>query len=354
MKAIPTKAPWQAKALAAIAMVACAVAPQAGAAAVNTLERGAVLSSQAAQCLGPADFVTQYAPPAPGRMRMRVQNIGDPGTQEQAQEVANQVSWDVGLVTGLRAAPASQRGYRDDGLPVGSSAFQLACDGAGFFINTFQFDHKVPLSGDGPNAYLGQDFDPPLPFGDGIVISLDAKVPWLLSQSPPPNQGVAQLNILYYLRDAKSGGTVAHVIGLYDSRPFGQDGLGHEFTSSDGVTSFASSPLLPSDSAGNPIAFVSPPTAGQSQFATNWSDSRHFQAVVTVAELGRIIAALRLREPALSTDPADYGVILYAAGVEVMPGTDDTHNVSFGASVTNLRLESFRFARLRGASGSFR
>ena len=335
-------------------MVACVASLQAGAAAVNTLERGALLSSQAAQCLGPADFVTQYAPPAPGRMRMRVQNIGDPGTLELAQEVANPVSWDVGLVTGLRSAPASQRGYRDDGPPVGSSAFQLACDGAGFFINTFQFEHKVALPGDGPNAYLGQDFDPPLPFGDGIVISLDAKVPWLLSQSAPDGVGVAQLNVLYYLRDAKSGSTVAHVIGLYDNRPFGQGGLGSEFTSSDGVTSFASSPLLPFDAAGTPIRFVSPPTAGQSQFATTWAESRHFQAVVTIAELGRLIAALRVREPGLSTDPADYGVILYAAGVEVMPGTDDTHNVSFGASVTNLRLESFRFARLRGASGAFR
>src|SRR4051812_44785660 len=100
------------------------------AAADNPAARSTTLSSP--DCASPSDFVVQYDPAPKNRTYMRVQHMGDVGTLEQAQQVAHAVTWDVGQVSGLHAPSAAQRGYRDEGLPVGASAFQLACGSAGF------------------------------------------------------------------------------------------------------------------------------------------------------------------------------------------------------------------------------
>lgn len=325
--------------LALALLAGCLAAP---AAAQNLAARGVRWATQ--DCLGPAGFVTQYDPVQPNRWTMRVQHMGDAGTVEQAQQVANPVTWDLSSLTGLQASPAEQRGFRDD--PAGrASAFQMACGGAGFWINSAQFSHRLPISGEGPNAVLGRDLDPPMPFGEGIVVSVDAKLPWMRTQTTALEEGTAQMWILWYVRDRRSGRAISQLVGLYDNRPAGIGGSGVEYVGTDGFTIFTSSPLRAVDGTGTPVRFISPPTMGQMSFVDTWSESRRFRVVVTAAQLREVILATRERIPQLSLDPADYDVMSFGVGVEVIVGTGDSHNVQLGGSFANLSLESFRGAR---------
>ena len=317
-------------------------------AAPPAVARGSVLASQSDACPSPADMVVDYDPVAPNRLSMRVQHIGDPGTVELSQQVRNGVSWNVGEVTGFAALAQDQRGFRDDGLPIGSSAFQLACDGAGFFINTWEFSHRSVLVGEGPNAGLGADLVPGFPFGDGIVLSVDATLPYMRTQTTPVTEGTAQLGFVYYMHDRRSGHVFAQTIALYDNRPFGLDGVGGEFVGSDGFTAFASSPLRATAASGEGVRFVSPPTRAEMQTVDTWTEPLHFQAVITAANLRAVLAAVAATDPVISRDPTDYVVTSYGIGIEVIPGTGDAHNVAIGAGVRNFTLSSYRAGRVRG------
>jgi hypothetical protein len=302
-------------------------------------------------CPGAGHILAEDAIAPTNATFMRVQHIGDPGTAELAGEVANPVTWDVGALTGFHAEARTQRGYRDVALPVGASAFQLDCVGAGFLINTWQFGHNWPLRGEGPSATIGRDLDPaPRIFANARAMILEARiaVPWAYTESPPVVEGTAQVSFLYYAYDRTHGNYVAHVIALFDNRPAGL--AGDELVASDGVTAFASSPLDDRGASGGAVRYVSVvPGSETMRFAAPFADARTFRAMVTVesfrALLERIQATMM---PRLSTNPADYEIVFFGVLGEVFPGTGDDHNVSLGASVRDLALHADPWLSARG------
>lgn len=274
---------------------------------------------------------------------MRVQNMGDPGTQEFEREIANVVTWPVGEYTGYTPAdPATtQRGFRNEGPPTLANAYQLGCDGAGFLINTWQFSHASPLVGEGPNLAVARDFvpgkvvwrDPTSVF----AIEADVDLRHTAYQGPHFAEGTAQLSFFYYARDITTNTTIAHVIGIFDSRP---PNFGYvESLSNDFVNHFAFSPLAAFDGLGHPVQFVRA-GAGSAQARTGeaWKQRLHFRAEIPHASFAAMLARFRAGPlPAISGRPADWRLGEFGVLAEVFPGTGNEHNVALGASVFNLR-----------------
>ena len=296
-------------------------------------------------CVTPANMIAEAAVEPKNQTHMRVQHMGDPGTAELAGEIANPITWNVGELTGFdaRGIAGAQRGYRDAGPPDAASAFQLNCDHAGFFINTWQFSHAAPLFGEGPSVSIGRSFAPFVPaFRDGaaLVIEADIKVPWIRNARTPVADGTAQVSFFYYLRDSVSGKEIAHVVQLFENRAPAAGGAGVENLNSDGVVNFASSPLSPLDSLGRPVRYATVAAgSAQMQYQQPWSESRHFRAIITRANIAAVLADLRAgRQPELSPEPSDYSVIFFGVLGEVFPGTGNADNVALAASVSGLSL----------------
>lgn len=324
--------------------LALAVLGLACRAADNPLARFATLSPP--DCAGASNIIAEDAAAPTNVTYVRVQHIGDPGTAELAGEVANPVAWDVGQVSGLHPAnPAlSQRGYRDVGLPEGASAFQLECGAAGFLINSWQFSHASPLSGEGPSASVARDLSPaPRAYpGPGWTLRIggDVSVPWALVQVPPVDAGTAQVSFFYYVQDLVSGVAFAHLVGLFDNRPAGVGGSGVESVGSDGVTAFVSSPLLATDGAGSAVRFVRAGAGSATmQMGATWPDRRAFRAEIPYASFRDLLQELKSGPlPQISDRPEDYRVLLFGLLGEIFPETGGAHNISLGASVTGLAL----------------
>ena len=296
-------------------------------------------------CTTAANIIAEAADSPLNVTHMRVQHIGHPGTAELAGEIANPVTWNVGELSGFdaRGIPGAQRGYRDLGLPAGSSAFQLDCDRAGFLINSWQFSHASPLFGEGPSVSIGRSLDPPLQaFRDGasLLIEADIKVPWVMNARPPVADGTAQVSFFYYLRDSRSGKSIAQLVGLFDNRPPGVGGSGVEHVDSDGVVNYASSPLAALDGLGRPVRFASVfADSAQMQFQNPWRESRRFRALITYENFAAVLDDLRtMRQSELSPDPADYRITFFGVLAEVFPGTGDADNVSLAGSLAGLSL----------------
>ena len=306
----------------------------------------------APDCAGPENIIAETAPDPRNVTFMRVQHIGDPGTAELQDEVANPVTWDVGTLTGLSTTTSAQRGYRDAPPPIASSAFQLQCGRAGFLIDSFQFSHAQPLFGEGPSAGVNRAIDDEIAF-DGpksaLVIEGRIAVPTAYSPNRAPDLGVTAVSFYYYVRDTKSGTIVAHVIGLFDNRPAGVGGAGTEFLGNDGITAFAGSPLLSVDGNGDAVRFVdTSPYSATMRFETTWNDPVFFRAEVSYERFKALLAALQPQAPAMSLDPLDYRVIFFGVLGEVFVGTTHDHDVMLGASVRDLtlsRVSSRRFRR---------
>jgi hypothetical protein len=323
------------------ALVLCAalLAGSTYAAAPNPAARFSPVSLP--DCSGPANILAEDASAPANATFMRVQHIGDPGTEELAREIANPVTWDVGTLTGFHAPAGSQRGYRDVGLPLGASAFQLDCGTAGFLINTWQFSHKVALIGEGPSVSIGRDLNPAPKIFDGsksMVIEARIAVPWAYTESPPISDGTAQVSFFYYARNPERGTVFAHVIALFDNRGAGL--AGQESVGSDGVTAFIGSPLAVTDPNGNAVRYVTVGAASSAMhFESGFSEPKFFQAVVTYENFRAMLARLASDSlPGISTRPEDYEIVFFGVLGEVFPGTSDSHNVSLGASVNELSL----------------
>lgn len=330
--------------LHSVLALACAALAFDAAALDNPLARYATLS--APDCAGSPNLIAEDAPAPVNQTYVRVQHIGDPGTAELAGEVANAVTWDVGDLSGYHALSRaqSQRGFRDIGLPIGSSAFQLECGTAGFLINSWQFSHHSPLIGEGPSASIARDLSPaPQAFpGPGWTLRLQAgvSIPWAYTEAPPIDAGTAQVSFFYYVQDATSGVAFAHLAQMFDNRRAGVGGSAEESVGSDGVTAFVSSPMLASDAGGAPVRYlrVAPGSAAM-QAGEAWSDRRMFAAQIPYANFRDLLARLKSEAlPQISDRPEDYRVLLFGVLGEVFPGTGDMHNVSLGASVTGLAL----------------
>lgn len=322
-------------AISLLALPANAIAP-------NPAARDFVLSGS--DCVGAENIIAEDARAPLNTTFIRVQHIGDPGTEELAREVANVVTWNVGAVTGLDAPPLAQRGYKDLGLPTGTSAFQLSCESAGFLINTWQFNHSSPLFGEGPSASIGRELAPaPQPFdGPGSTLLIDArvKVPWVYAQTPPVAEGTAQVSFFYYAQDAVSGSVFVHVIQIFDNRPASVGGTGSEYIGSDGVTAFVSSPMLATDTSGKAVRYVRVARASATmRFVMPWSEATYFRVEIPYENFRAMLSRLKAEAlPAASADPADYRILFFGVLAETLPGTGSEHNVSLGGSVADLTL----------------
>jgi hypothetical protein len=301
-------------------------------------------------CPGPDHIIAEAADASANQTYVRVQHIGDAGTDELRDEVANIVTWDVGAMTGLRVNAFFQRGHRDAPPPVAASAFQLSCESAGFFINSSQFSHGLPLFGEGPSATIGRSLGPPLaPFENAnSAFTIQARVAVPTSQSPnrTVDNGVAQVSFFYYARDRTSRLAIAHVIGLHDNRPAGTGGSGDEFLSYDGNVAFAGSPLAATDSRGNAVRFARvAPGSATIRTARAWDEAELFRAEVGYAQFKAMLDALAassLPGTRLSTDPRDYDVTAFGVLAEIFVGTDRNHEVMLGGHARGLTLSRER------------
>lgn len=307
----------------------------------------------APDCVDAANFVNEFKPAPKNVTYMRVQHVGDPGTAELEGETANAVTWDVGQFTGLSVSPSlaarTQRGYRNDGPPNPASAFQLACNGAGFLLNSRRFSHASPIVLAGPVVSVARDLVPGAHvFRNAtavLVIEGTLRVPYMLADVTPLIEGTAQVSLFYYARDLTTNSVFAHVIALYDNRSPGVYGAGHEALGADAFTPFVTSPLARKTAAGAPPEFVSvDPGSSSMQFVEPWAEARQFRAHVTYAQFKAMLARLiRDATPAASPRPEDYRVVLFGVLAEIFPGTGTLHEVALGGSVVDLVLaETYR------------
>jgi hypothetical protein len=296
-------------------------------------------------CPAPSNMVAEFAPAPLDATYMLVLHMGDPGTPELAGEIANRVTWAVGDVTGFYPAdPAgTQRGYRDAGPPTSASAFQLACDGAGFLINTFQFSHAVPIAGGGPNVAIARDLSstPPVFRDANSVLSIEADVDLhsVTYQSPPITDGTAQVSLFYYIQDSTTQVNISHVVGLFDGRAPGVSGSMVEGLANDTQVHFFSSPLLPVDGSGMPVKYVRPGASSSlARTGSAWGQRLHFAAEIPYDAFAQMLARLKAGPlPGISPRPEDYRLTSFGVIGEVSPGTGSEHNVLIGASVFGLR-----------------
>jgi hypothetical protein len=333
--------------------IACVAAMAASCAsyAADPAARYRVLSGP--DCAGPANIIAEEALEPLNETFLRVQHMGDPGSGELAGEAANEVTWDVGTMTGLHTPAFAQRGYRDAPPPVAASAFQLACGDAGFLINSFEFTHNQPIEGAGQSVSIARTLDPwPRAFEDAqsrFFIQASVAVPTSYSPNRAPDSGVTAVSFMYYVVDSTSGIALAHVIGLHDNRPAGVGGSGNEILANDGVTPFAASPLSATDGSGNPVKFVEvPPQSRTIRYESGWAEPTLFRADITYARFKSMLEALKPQAPAMSTDPLDYRIALFGVLGEVFVGTTRGHDVMLGGSVRGLTLARERVERRVG------
>jgi hypothetical protein len=308
----------------------------------NPAARYVVLS--APDCSGPQNVIAEAAPAPANVTHMRVQYMGDPGSPELASEIANAVTWDAGLFTGLHAPATAQRGYRDEGPPVAANAYQLSCGSAGFLINTHTFSHRVAIFGAGPSVSVARALDPgPMPFREPnatLLLEANVRVPWVDTPGTPTGDGTAQVSLVYYAQDATSGTTFAHVIGLFDNRDRSIAVAYPETIGYDGEVAFAGSALLEANASGIPTEFVRiSPFSATMRFVRPWDEPVFFRAEIPYEVFRKLLARLKAEAaPAMSADPSDYRIILFGLLGEVFPGTGSAHEVSLGASVSDLAL----------------
>jgi hypothetical protein len=317
----------------------------------NPVARERILS--APDCAGPQNIIAEFAREPVNVTHMRVQHIGDLGTDEVRGAVDNEVTWDVGIMTGLHTTPWAQRGYRDAPPPVAASAFQLACGDAGFFLNSYEFSHSLPLFGEGPSAGIGRSLDPaPFAFEDeDSRLAMQARIAVATSYSPNlvPEVGVTAVSFYYYLVDRTTGTYLGHVIGVHDNRPAGVGGSGNEILDNDGFVPFAASPLAAVDGDGRPVRFVEVgPGSGTMTYASTWSEPRFFRAELTYDRFKALLEALKPQKPGISTDPLDYQIPFFGVLAEIFVGTQRGHDVWLGGSVRELTLSRVKKERRLG------
>ena len=317
----------------------------------NPASRYRVLSGP--DCAGPQNIIAEEAREPLNTTFIRVQHMGDPGTGELLGEVDHEISWDVGEMTGLHVVPFAQRGYRNAPPPVAASAFQLACGEAGFFINSFEFNHAVAVDGAGQSASIARTLDPwPFAFENTqsrFFIQASIAVPTSYSPTRVPEAGVTAVSFVYYAVDSKSGTALAHVIGMLDNRLAGVGGSGNEILANDGFTPFAASPLSAVDGSGRPVKYVEVPAQSATmRYGETWDEPLLFRADIPYANFQAMLEALKPQSPAMSTDPLDYRIALFGVLAEVFVGTARGHDVMLGGSVRGLTLARERVERRVG------
>lgn len=293
-------------------------------------------------------------PPNFGKFTIR--HMGDVGTEDLIQEIANPVTWDPSIYTGLyineNDRPLKQRGHKNDPI-LGTNVFQLDCTRAGFLINTYQFDHSlgtIECPPSLPNCLGGSGIDLSREFGaygprpfrsvsSELTLQVNAKLPHV--HYGPNDAAAGQIYMYAYLRDLTTDTQFAWLVQIFDSRAFG-DQNGNSFIGNDGVVTFTSTPLRDTLANGSPNNFAtrSPYSADYSN-QYNWGPGERFyrahlkrnQLLGIIDQLNQLRAPLG--QPLLSTNLADWALNSIGIAAEVGYRGVTSNQISIGGSWDN-------------------
>ncbi|HEY3178409.1 MAG TPA: hypothetical protein VGL25_05965 [Casimicrobiaceae bacterium] len=266
-------------------------------------------------------------------------------------------------VTGLTVpAPAStwQRARLADATVDDSSAFQIYCDHAGSFINSWTFPNR-PVTGGGPHAIYAYNFDSrswPSIFDDkpatDFALQANIEIPWFRTwidpQSRPTLPPIGQVSLFAYFHDRLTDKPFAFLLAVFDNR-FGEVLRYQTYVSHDGELPFVSLPL-------NRHAPYATPYPKSAQFTgTTWSGLRLFGARITQAQFRAALkdlnayCAARVDLPncasapgigaAYNTNITDYALTSFGVLHEIF-GTDAHNHLSMGVHVSGLGAWNFR------------
>ena len=266
-------------------------------------------------------------------------------------------------LTGLSVpAPGStwQRAQQPDATVDNSSAFQIHCEAAGSFINSWTFPYRE-LSGEGPHVVYGYNFDSqnrPPAFDDhpatDFAVQASIEIPWLMTWADPetaaPLPPTGQVSMFAYFRDRVTGKLFAFLLDIFDNH-YAAAPTYRSYVAHDGETPFVSVPL-------NRSARYATPYPKSANFTgTTWSGLRLFGARITQDEFGKALgdinaycatrAELRFCDEvpmiggAYSPVVTDYDVTSFGLLHEIF-GTDDRNHLSMGVHVSGLGVWNFR------------
>jgi hypothetical protein len=266
-------------------------------------------------------------------------------------------------VTGLTVpSPAStwQRAQRANATVDDSSAFQLYCDHAGMFINSWTFPDRE-VTGGGPHAIYAHDFataDRPLIFDHkpttDFALQANIEIPWFRTWidplAPPALPPIGQVSLFAYFHDRVSGKAFAFLLDIFDNR-FAEVLRYQSYVSHDGGIPFISVPV-------NRHAPYATPYPKSAQFTgTPWSGLRLYGARVTQKQFRAAVndinafCAANVALPncasvtgigaAYNSDVTDYDITAFGVLHEIF-GTDSRNHLSMGVHVSGLGAWNFR------------
>lgn len=267
---------------------------------------------------------------------------GDPGTPEAVNAATNPITWPLEQLLHTPTA-TYKRGFWNLNMEDRDSSIALSCSEMGALINTYQFNHNIPVSGGGPQAQLFRKASQPIPLfthatKSKVYIQAAIKHPHHRWDVNDPGDG--QIVLAYYVQPLKcptkanpnnpcpltNGQNVpffAHVIALYHNL----NGVGtyNEVLSNDGFNAYFSSPLADMQPNGTPPNFLkrSPYSYPMATTTELWNDYRFFRAEISQQNMANMINILRSTFPnsfgQYSADPMDWGIILVTSLLEVVP-----------------------------------
>jgi hypothetical protein len=266
-------------------------------------------------------------------------------------------------VTGLTVPPPAstwQRAKKGNATVDDSSAFQIYCDHAGMFINSWTFPYRQ-VSGGGPHAIYAYTFASgawPAIFDDkpttDFALQANIEIPWFRTwidtQSPPALPPIGQVSLFAYFHDRVTGKVFAFLLDIFDNR-FAEVLRYQTYVAHDGGIPFVSVPV-------NRHAPYATPYPKSAQFTgTTWSGLRLFGARVTQrqfrAALNDINAfcAAHAELPNCASAPGigaaynanvtDYESTSFGVLHEIF-GTDARNHLSMGLHVSGLGAWNFR------------
>lgn len=280
------------------------------------------------------------APPPNNRPYLIVRSMGDPGTAERTQQVANAVSQALGNYTGFYptgTVSSWQRGYYDY---LGANGFQMQGTAVGIMINSYSFTHTQPVAGGGQNADLTVVYSAPYPAPwstptSELTLQAYYMVPWVNNSA---GQGIGQIGMSMLLKDTSTNQILSYGVNLFDTRP-DLVGNGTEFVGDDLVHPFVSSPLKP----GTVFVTKSPYSTGYRNVST-FSSYQFVRYHISRANLIRGIECVNEARgaPYFSLNPADYRLTSALIGQEMTlydAGPPPVHrNISMGSSIKDFSV----------------
>ena len=297
----------------------------------------------------PASAFVVEAPPPEDRFALVVRHMG-------VDAIAAAPSYDFGSIEGLPLTNlhvpdprAAWQRARADSDANHTSAFQLHCFDAAFFINAWRFEPEQ-LIDEGPHVVYGFAFSDMPPAFDAnpatdLVIQGELEVPWLYR---PQGDAIAQTYFQVRLFDVTTERFFQMTFLLHQNTgveyaPYA------DYARNDSL--FVSTPLET-----NAVVTRSPFSAAPS--AGSWTGLRFFRTQLTQAnfraavDMANAFCAGRADVPdctilpgrtsPLSVEPRDYLISEFSLITEVFNADTDANGMSVGLHVRALGLFNFR------------